>query len=42
MAAKNSEQLRKLIQGVIDVVLASVDHLEETASSKKSSKRNKV
>ena len=40
-AVKSAEQLRKLIDGLIDVVLASLDHLDETDHSKKSPKRKK-
>ncbi len=40
-SAKNTEQLRKLIHGLIDVVLTSLDHRDHTGSPKQSSKKRK-
>ncbi len=41
-SAKNTEQLRELISGLIEVVLASLDYVDENKSSRKSHKRNKA
>ena len=41
IAAKNTEQLRKSINAVIDLVLAGLDYVDETRIPKKSAKRSK-
>ena len=40
-AAKNTDQLRKSIKGIINLVLASLDHLQETQPPKKSRQKNR-